>query len=111
MKQKALYPSSHPSKREKVSITKKSSTERREMRWAMIEEQETERRIIKLRDDQIIALFFCVGISFFTQDIPDILQDIHTTGEGSIYFGTLLDEADSKENLLWWIDFFEQHNK
>lgn len=82
-----------------------------DLKWDEKEARDLEKRIINLHDDQIVALFFLVGIAFFKKDIPDVLQEIRKIGEGAIGLGILLDEADSKENLFWWVDFFTKANR
>jgi hypothetical protein len=70
-----------------------------------------EKRILNLRDDQIMALFYLVKIEFAKKDFKEILTEIRTNREDSQHLGILLDEADSAENLLWWICLFEKANK
>ena len=70
-----------------------------------------EKRILNLRDDQIMALFNLVKIEFAKKDFEEILTEIRTNREDSQHLGILLDEADSAENLLWWVSFFEKENK
>jgi len=82
-----------------------------DLKWDEKEARDLEKRIINLRDDQIVALFFLVGIAFFKKDIPHVLQEVREIGEGAIHLGTLLNEPDSKENLLWWVDFFTKANR
>lgn len=67
-------------------------------------------RILMLRDDQIAALFPAVGITFSHKDIPKVIAEIRERGEVATHLSTLIDEADSKESLEWWVSFFEKAN-
>ncbi len=58
-------------------------------------------RILSLRDDQIAALFLVVGITFSHKDIAGVIAEIRERKENAIHLATLIDEADSKENLEW----------
>lgn len=82
-----------------------------ELRWSEDERKNIELRIFSLRDDQIASLFYIVGISFSTDDIEDVIKEIRDNKREAIHLSTLLSEADSKENLLWWISYFEKHNR
>ncbi|HOB89897.1 MAG TPA: hypothetical protein PKG74_01015 [Candidatus Colwellbacteria bacterium] len=70
-----------------------------------------EKQILKLRDDQIMALFWLVGVRFEKKYFEDIIKEIRTNKEDSQYLGILIDEADSKNNLSVWISYFEKENK
>ena len=68
-------------------------------------------RILRLRNEQIGALLNLAGLDFNTQDINDVVVEIRTNGLKSGHLPILLSEAKSKDALLWWISFFEEHNK
>jgi hypothetical protein len=70
-----------------------------------------EKQILKLRDDQIMALFEIVGIRFSKNDFSKVINEIRANKEESQNLGILIDEANSKENLSWWISYFEKANK
>jgi len=95
-----------------ISIKKeKSSVHRPDLQWTNEERIKLESRIPKLREDQIAALFYCVGIEFSKDDIKNVVNDIIDNKQRSGHLGILTDEADSKENLLWWVRYFESFNK
>ncbi|MFH0906964.1 MAG: hypothetical protein V1829_01800, partial [bacterium] len=75
------------------------------------ERQELESRILSLRNDQIATLLNLVGLKFSRNDIEDVVKDITENKQCSGHLITLTDEADSKENLLWWISYFEKTNR
>ena len=70
-----------------------------------------EKQILKLRADQIMALFWLVGVRFEKKYFEDIIKEIRTNKEDSQYLGILIDEADSKNNLSVWISYLEKENK
>ncbi len=76
--------------------------------WSSNEYSELARRVVTLREDQIAGLLLAVGIRFRNEDIPEVVQDIKTEGGNAIHFRVLADEADSKDNLLWWLNYFEK---
>ena len=95
-----------------ISIKKpKLSNRKDDLQWSDEERTELESRILNLRKDQIAALFCCVGIKFSKDDIEDVVNDIMDNKQKSGHLGILTDEANSKEDLLWWISYFESANK
>ena len=65
-------------------------------------------RILRLRDDQIAALFDLVGIRFALKDIEGVVAEIRENELHALHLGTLLSEAESRERLLWWVALFER---
>ena len=95
-----------------ISIKKsKLSNCKGDLRWSDKERTELESKILRLRKDQIAALFYCVGIKFSKDDIEKVVSDIINNKQKSGHLGILTDEASSKEDLLWWISYFESANK
>lgn len=90
-------------------INKKFKT-KRELKWNAKEEFELESRILNLRNDQIASLFYLVDIKFSKDDIEEVVREIKENKHGSGHLSILIYEANSKENLLWWINYFEKEN-
>lgn len=67
-------------------------------------------RILKLRDDQVVALASLVKVIFRPENRDEVLADIRSGGWDSGHLSIIVYEADSKENLVWWIEFFEKYN-
>jgi len=89
----------------------KLSNKSEELDWSEREQLELESRILKLRDDQIAALLYIVGLNFSRNDIEEVVVDIRKNEHKSGHLPILIFEANSKENLLWWLDYFEKQNK
>ncbi|OGZ35967.1 MAG: hypothetical protein A3D38_00610 [Candidatus Portnoybacteria bacterium RIFCSPHIGHO2_02_FULL_40_23] len=83
---------------------------RGELKWNNKEELKLESRIVRLRNDQIGALLNLVGLNFAKEDIEEVVRDIREDKHESGHLSILIYEADSKENLLWWINYFEKEN-
>jgi hypothetical protein len=81
-----------------------------ELKWTKKERKEVEAKVLNLRDDQIGALLNLVGLNFFRDAIYEAIAEIRRHGADSVHLDILLTEADSKENLLWWVDFFHKSN-
>lgn len=80
--------------------------------WEEREKFKVASRILRLRDDQIAALLGGVtGLKFYTEDIEELIREFREDGHRSAHLETLMTEGDSKEILLWWIEFFEKHNR
>ena len=81
-----------------------------ELRWEEKERAEIVSRMLALRDDQIVALVGLVGPKFAKKDIEPIVKEFRAEGDsGDIE--TFLTEATSKEDLLWWLNYFERANQ
>ena len=80
---------------------------RKELQWDKKEETRLCSRILKLYDDQIGAIAHIVA-GFDRKDIQDVVADIRRHREGSGHLPIIIFEAKSKEDLLWWIDYFEK---
>lgn len=83
----------------------------KELTWSDQTREEIESRIINLRADQIGALLNLVGLQFHHEDIKEIAEEIKQEQLRSGHLITLITEADSKKNLLWWVEYFEEANK
>ena len=68
------------------------------------------KRILALRDDQIGAPAHIL-VKFSIKDIPNIVLGIREFKEGDINLDVMLTEADSKEQIEWWINYFERENR
>jgi len=78
--------------------------------WDDKERESVENRILNLKRDQIAALLNLAGLNFATKDIEIIVNEILEQQHSSDHLDLLMTENKSKENLLWWIVFFEKHN-
>ncbi|KKQ91565.1 MAG: hypothetical protein UT16_C0012G0011 [Candidatus Azambacteria bacterium GW2011_GWA2_39_10] len=100
------------SKNLKIKIqTKTGAKFSSEIEWDKKEQEEIETRILNLRDDQIAALMNLAGLNFKPSDIPNVVSEIKKNGKNSGHLEIIISEADSKENLLWWLGYFENSNK
>jgi len=91
-------------------IKKVPRIERYKLDWSDEEAAEAGERILKLKDDQIVALCSLVGVIFKPEHREEVLMDIREGGWHSGHLPIVVYEADSKENLIWWLEFFEKHN-
>jgi len=82
-----------------------------ELQWNEKERLEVESKVLGLRNDQIAALFFLTEIKFSKNDIENVVAEIKMNKHESLHLDVLIAEADSKENLLWWVDFFTKANR
>jgi len=80
-----------------------------DLKWREKERSEIVSRISTLRDDQVGALIGLVGSKFANKDIEDIVKEFRAEGNQSINLDVFLTEATSKEDLLWWVSYFEKH--
>lgn len=79
--------------------------------WNQAERNELYKRILELEDDQIKELFEKAGIIFGVLDsiiMKEVLREIRDRQTDSLYLDILLTEAQSRENLLKWVTYFEQ---
>ncbi len=74
--------------------------------WTRNERNKLEKDILSLRDDQIGALAKIL-VGFRDEDISEIVRDIRGNGAESGHLSILLEEADSKEQVYWWVNYFE----
>jgi hypothetical protein len=75
-----------------------------------LEEKNLMQRIKNLRIDQIAALIELVGIHFNKQVLEDIAKKIkNSEAEDIEYVDIIIDEARSKEELEFWLNFFEKY--
>jgi len=80
-----------------------------DLRWAEREQSALTKKVLRLRDDQIISLFPILGITFDRNDISAVVREVRKNRGESIHIDTLFSEANSKEILRWWINFFSRH--
>ena len=78
--------------------------------WDTQERNKIVRRILALRDDQIGALGH-ICVKFLLKDIDDVVAGIRKFKEDDINLDVMLTEADSKEQIEWWINYFERENR
>lgn len=88
-----------------------SSSPFHEIQWTEQEKSDLERRIRGLRDDQLGALIEIAGLGFRKQDLEDVVHDIKTDGLQSGHLEIVLAEADSRDDLLWWLEYFERYRE
>jgi len=93
-----------------ITMQQNSPQKSYELEWTTEEEKDLMRRILNLRDDQIASLLNLVGLNFSLSDIENVVKDIRENSERSAHLPILIHEANSKENLLWWLDYFERAN-
>ena len=77
-----------------------------ELEWTQDEEDTISDQILSLREDQIAALLNLSGLEFSLDDIEEVVRDIVDNKKGSGHLEILIYEAQSKEVLLWWINYF-----
>lgn len=82
----------------------------KELKWKNEELLNLKSRILSLRPDQIGALLNLAGLNFNLREIKDVVDDIVQNKYQSGHLEILIYEAKSKNDLLFWIDFFEQFN-
>ena len=73
--------------------------------------KKTESSILKLKDNQIGELFEKVGIKFLDTAIEEIVSELRENEPNSINLDILMREANTKENLFAWIEYFERTNQ
>jgi hypothetical protein len=67
-------------------------------------------RIKNLRIDQIAALIEFVGIHFNKQVLEKVAKKIKNSEvDDTEYVDIIIDEAKSKEDLKFWLNFFEKY--
>lgn len=80
-----------------------------EFNWQENEVDSLKNRILNLRPDQVAALLNLSGLNFATKDIENVLKEIFENKNQSGHLEILIYEAESKEDLLFCINFFEKH--
>jgi len=74
------------------------------------EEKNLMQRIKNLRIDQIAALIELVGIHFNKQVLEKVAKKIKNSEvDDTEYVDIIIDEAKSKEDLKFWLNFFEKY--
>jgi hypothetical protein len=81
-----------------------------ELKWNNDELKKIEKDIFSLSYDQLVALPFLVGVIFNKSDIEEVVDDIKDNGLDSVHLSIILSEAKSKDDVIWWIDFFKKYN-
>ena len=94
----------------KLPIIKDKPTKRHELVWTKKEEKDIADRICNLKNDQLGALLNIL-LGFNEKDIPEIVKEIKEQKLNSGHLSILLEEADTKEKIKWWISYFEKANK
>jgi len=79
----------------------------KDLTWTPEQEESLIQRILSLTNEQIMNLFEKVGIEYL-EDEETIIKAIRKDKEDSSELDTLLSEADTKENLLKWISYYEK---
>ena len=83
-------------------------SEENETQWKPDERRDVESRILCLRLDQIGALLNLCGLKFKPSDIPGVVDEVISNGHRSIHLDILMSETKSKDDLLWWLEYFEK---
>jgi len=74
------------------------------------EEKNLMQRIKNLRIDQIAALIELVGIHFNKQVLEKVAKKIKNSEvDDTEYVDIIIEEAKSKEDLKFWLNFFEKY--
>jgi len=95
--------------RKKIEIrVYRNKIKNQELDWTEKELNNLSNRILKLRDDQIGALLNLTGLNFNFEDIKKVVEEIKDNGVQSSHLDILILEANSKEELLWWLNYFEE---
>jgi hypothetical protein len=94
----------------KLPMIKDEPIKKHELIWSEKEEKEISERICNLKNDQLGALLNIL-LGFNEKDIPEIVVEIKEQKMNSGHLSILLEEADSKEKIEWWISYFEKANK
>ncbi|BCX15971.1 MAG: hypothetical protein KatS3mg098_204 [Candidatus Parcubacteria bacterium] len=99
-------------KEKEVKITRSyEHADKGELEWKESEARRIRERIINLRRDQIGALSYLIGVEFPRDELDQIVLEIKENGQNSVNIDAIVYEAESKEKLLWWLDYFERRNK
>jgi len=77
------------------------------LEWDLEEKEELSKRILRLSNLQIEKLFKKAGIKYMVP-MDKVIEEIREEQEGSMNLDTLLTEADSKNNLLYWLSQLEK---
>ena len=77
------------------------------LEWDLEEKEELSKRILRLSNLQIEKLFKKAGIKYMVP-MDKVIEEIREEQEGSMNLDTLLTEADSKNNLLYWLTELEK---
>ena len=77
------------------------------LEWDLEEKEELSKKILKLSNLQIEKLFDKVGIKCMVS-MDKVVEEIREEQEESMNLDTLLTEADSKNNLLYWLTELEK---
>ncbi len=104
---KKVHGSKYKEGKVKVNVVKSLGSG--ELEWSYKEYKNLTSRILRLRKDQVAALLNLVGLDFSKRDINDVAEDILKNSRQSGHLDILIYEANSKEDLLWWIDYFEKN--
>lgn len=92
---------------ENIVIKKRESVQRPKLEWGDQERKDIEKRILALSSVAIGALAKIL-IDFKDEDITDVVRDIKEHGIESGHLPIIIEEAESKEKVVWWIKYFEQ---
>ena len=95
----------------KIRLPRKGEPRTGDLDWTDEEFASIVKKVLKLRNDQLVAFMSLVGVEFDENNREDVVEEINSNNLESAYLPIIVYEADSKENLLWWLDFFEKANK
>jgi hypothetical protein len=93
-------------KSKKINITIGEKISNTEIDWDEEERKEVGERILSLTNEQLAVFPYLVGVRFNKEDINHVVSDIRKDGYQSVNLSPILDEANSKEDIFWWLDYF-----
>ncbi|MFB6212757.1 MAG: hypothetical protein ABEI53_03020 [Candidatus Magasanikbacteria bacterium] len=96
--------------KQKVDIKKGEKVEWNELEWENPEKEKIVKDILNLRDDQVIALSFLVGVKFDKNEVQEVIKEIKKNGKQSQNLEAILSEGESKEKIKWWVSYFKNQN-
>ncbi len=110
-----------------IRLSKPGESRTVDLDWTDKEFTAVAKRVLGLRYDQLVAFMSLVGVEFgppgeekknvwverFARNDrrEDVAEEIKKNKLESAYLPIVIYEAGSKENLLWWLEFFEKANK
>jgi hypothetical protein len=77
-----------------------------DIKWDEEERRKVGERILSLSDEQLAVFPYLLGVGFNKKDIDHVVSDIRKDGYQSVNLNPILDEAKSKEDIFWWLDYF-----
>ncbi len=95
----------------KIRLPRKGEPRTGDLDWTDKEYLNIAKRVLKLKKYQVVAFMSLVRVEFDENNREDVAEEIKSNKLESTYLPIVVYEADSRENLLWWLEFFEKANK